>query len=72
MINNKAKNMYHAIKAMPIEDNSKAKSKKKGLLAPVRNFMKKKDSNQQRQPMTIVQNSWNLLNKARNNLNGND
>ena len=43
MINNKAKNMYHAIKAMPIEDNSKAKSKKKGLLAPVRNFMKKKD-----------------------------
>ena len=52
MINNYGKNMYHAIRNLEIESPEDT-TKGKGLLAPVKNFMKKKDT-KENTPIMIV------------------
>lgn len=70
MINNYGKNMYHAIRNLKIEGQEDT-PKGKGLLAPVKNFMKKKES-KENTPIMIVKKSFDLLNNTRNELNGKD
>jgi|TARA_R100001015_G_C4607454_1_gene162557 hypothetical protein len=70
MINNYGKNMYHAIRNLEIESPEDT-TKGKGLLAPVKNFMKKKDT-KENTPIMIVKRSFDLLNNTRNELNGKD
>tara|TARA_R110000796_G_scaffold43488_1_gene106883 strand:+ start:330 stop:545 length:216 start_codon:yes stop_codon:yes gene_type:complete len=70
MINNYSKNLYHALRNLPTEKEV-VTSKGKGLLTPVKNFMRKKKAKND-QPAFIVKKSWNLLNDARNKINGND
>ena len=70
MINNYGKNTYHAIRALDV-DTETSTPKGKGLLAPVKNFMRKKQSKDD-MPLMIVKRSFDLLNNARNELNGKD
>jgi|TARA_R100001163_G_C4912586_1_gene96286 hypothetical protein len=70
MINNYAKNVYHAIRALEVKSQEE-KSKGGGLLAPVKNFMKKKELKED-MPSMIVKRSFDLLSNTRKELNGED
>jgi|TARA_Y100000114_G_scaffold153914_1_gene174872 hypothetical protein len=70
MINNYGKNMYHAIRTLEMEKEDDT-PKGKGLLAPVRSFMKKKDT-KENTPIMIVKKSFDLLSNTRSELNGKD
>jgi len=70
MINNYSKNMYHSLRNLP-EQKKETPSKGRGLLAPVKNFMRK-TNDKKNQPVFIVKESWDLLNNTRNKINGND
>ena len=70
MITNYAKNLY---KVLEQEDftQEKPKNKGSGLLAPVKNFMKKKELKED-MPSMIVKRSFDLLSNTRKELNGED